>query len=202
MALGDLIYIQLNSSIVGTGNKGDVIQVVETAFIEALMAANLVTVVAGPGAAYAQAAVGELASSENATGTLTAGTSGGALIPSTTISLPASSRPLYIDYGGAFAITAFGTGQIAIVLEETTSGSAVIFDSAVQKMDATVSATGAASKSGFTVGRSARIGTRVATSTWALYAYVLQDSSSALAGNVVNKARGAGVPTSIYGYAR
>lgn len=203
MALGDLIYIQLTQSIVGYGNATDVLQVVETAYIQALIAEGFVVVVAGPGTPYAQSSPGELAYAENISNTPTTATAGGALIPNTAISLPASTRPLYIDIACAFAIGTYGGGSLNLTLQETTGGSPVLYDNAAILIPGPVTDVGPNSKTGLTAAKMGiRVGPRAALSTWALYAYLLVDTSSGLTATVLNKPRNLGQPSTICGYAR
>ncbi len=129
----------------------------------------------------------ELAAAVNVTGTPTtvSATSGpGVLvaIPGSSISIPASSRPVTLFYEAAFAQTTVGTGMGLVSLYETT-GAATQMDYVAGTLPNST-ATGLREVS---LSRSYRLGATVATRTFELRAWVYQVSGSP-AGSILNSA--------------
>lgn len=125
----------------------------------------------------------ELAFLNNVTGTVTAfaAASNGTAIPGTSITVPISARPVYIDFGAQYIITTGGLGALQINLVE---GSTLRASASVRIGD-TNKGTGSATAD---VNGTWRLGSTVAARTFQLYAQLVLDASSTLAANAVNTA--------------
>lgn len=137
----------------------------------------------------------ELASAVNATNVVTSlsapgGGAGGAgaivTVPSTAISVPASTRPVTLEFQGAFIQTAVGTGTTFLLLYETTGGGATILEWSQALLP---NSTATALSSVPYPLRTFRLGSVASTRTFELRAYIFAVAGATPTGNVRNNAQ-------------
>jgi hypothetical protein len=118
------------------------------------------------GSTWVLTSPGEIAYVENVTGVVTAaagatGVNDAVDVPGVSISVPASARPIYLEYGGTFSQTVAGTGSMFMAIIETTGGGSTPVS---QSYEAPMTNTTSANRK--TRQGTLRLGTTVATRTF------------------------------------